>query len=639
MKTMKPFVINRHDRIVFPFNFLPELDFSVFETLEQFEAVIKRDFEEKAPSETDIVARLEAGSYHNRYEVLRDLALNLFWVNRYAMTMYYKRPTRWRDVPRHRDDVFLPVFKPWDVASLTSAIESGYRTLPPKWDSDAEDKSFRILLDVFHYKPGAGAELRAIKPTVSELLANPANVTSHLLAYDPDYPSYDYDHIIECTHPLPEIEALMRQAMILHNQYRWDRTKSALVEVGKLRDDDYVVVFHPRNDDVLQFIRRVKRGGRVRLPRHMPVEPRHPIKPYPPVEVRKRFAVMPRLEAITVYKGERACTNDDLIRNGAWCWSRMTADEILEKTGIEQRLYTELDLEQMALLAAQGALKKSGRRPEEIGAVLFCTCTSTKLIPSVGTWLSGELGIFQTHASCDIVAACAGMSYGLGEAVRLLQEVERPVLVVCAEKFSDKIGTVRTSRMIFGDGAAAMIIGPAPAGMGPDIEVIQTYASGPHSEVNSIIWPNPEFDNNITVYGPEVKALVTRYLKQMIGELTSLPRPDGGAGTLLDAIDLVVPHQANKTMVESLAQAAGVPPERLYFNIERVGNTSAASIPIAIHDAVCEGRIDRPMRVFAPGFGAGAVGGYVVMRVDPAVVAKDERAGVYDRGSDIPVLF
>ena len=639
MKTMKPFVINRHGRIVFPFNFFPELDFSVFETLDQFEAVIKRDFEEKAPTETDIVARIEAGNYHSRYEILRDLALNLFWVNRYAMTMYVKRPTRWRDVPRHRDDVFLPVFKPWDVAALTAAIESGYRALPPKWDSDAEDKSFRILLDVFQCKPGAGAELRAIKPTVAELLANPGNITWHLLAYDPDYPSYEYDSIIEYTNPVPEIEALMRQAMILHNQYRWDRAKSALTEVGKLRDDDYVVVFHPRNDDVLQFIRRVKRGGRARPPRSLPAEPRHPVKPYPPVEVRKRFAVMPRLEAITAYKGEHACTNDDLIRNAAWCWSRMTAAEILEKTGIEQRLYTALDLEQIALLAAQQALKKSGRRPEEIGAVLFCTCTSTKLIPSVATWLSGELGIFQTHASCDIVAACAGMAYGLGEAVRLLQEVERPVMVVCGEKFSDKIGTVRTSRMIFGDGAAVMVVGPAPADAAPDIEVIQTYASGPHSEVNSIIWPNPEFDNNITVYGPEVKALVKRYLKQMIGELTALPHPDGVAGSYMDAIDLVVPHQANKTMVESLAQAAGVAPERLYFNIERVGNTSAASIPLAIYDAVCEGRIDRPMRIFAPGFGAGAVGGYVVMRVDPAVVARSEAGDIHHRRSDIPVLF
>jgi 3-oxoacyl-(acyl-carrier-protein) reductase len=272
----------------------------------------------------------------------------------------------------------------------------------------------------------------------------------------------------------------------------------------------------------------------------------------------------------------------------------------------------------MALLVARQALDKAGRKPAEIGAVLFCSCTSTRLIPSVATWLSGELGLYQTHASCDIVAACAGMSYGFGEAIRLLQEIERPVLVVCAEKFSDKIGTVRTSRMIFGDGAAAVVVGPAPAGAAPDIEVVQTYASGPWSEVNSIIWPNPVFDNNITVYGPEVKALVKRYLMQMIKELTALPNPDGN-GTLMDAIDLVVPHQANKNMVTTLAQAAGIAPERLYFDIERVGNTSAASILLAINDAVQEKKIDRPMRVFAPGFGAGAVGGYVVMRVDPAV--------------------
>jgi 3-oxoacyl-[acyl-carrier-protein] synthase III len=142
------------------------------------------------------------------------------------------------------------------------------------------------------------------------------------------------------------------------------------------------------------------------------------------------------------------------------------------------------------------------------------------------------------------------------------------------------------------------------------------------SEVDSIIWPNPEFDNNITVYGPEVKALVKRYLTQRIAELKTLPHPDGAPGSLLDAIDLVVPHQANKTMVVHYATAAGVPAERLYFDIERVGNTSSASIPIAIHDAVREGVIDRPMRIFAPGFGAGAVGGYVIMRVDPARVAQ-----------------
>jgi 3-oxoacyl-[acyl-carrier-protein] synthase III len=619
---MKPFVINRYGRIVFPFNFFPELDFSAFHTLEQFAAVIKRDFEEKAPNETDIVARVESQAYKGRFEILRDLALHLFWVNRYAMTMYEKRPTRWRDVARHRGDIFLPVFEQRDGSEITAAIEAAYRGLPATWDEGTEDKICRVLLDLFRHKKGAGGELPAIKPTVGEILANPKNLTYHLLAYDPDYPGYGHDDIIEFNHRVPELEALMRQAMVLHNQYRWDRSKTRLTEVGRLHDDDFVVVFHPRNDDVLQFIRRVKGGHRVRPRRPLPAESRRPVLPYPPLQVSSRFKIMPRLEAVAVYKGERPCTNDDLIRNAAYCWSPMTVEEILRKTGIEERLYTELDLDHMALLAAQRALEKSGHRPEEIGAVLFCSCTSVKMMPSLATWLSGQLGIFQTHASCDIVAACAGLPYGLSEAVRLLQEVERPILVVCGEKFSDKIGTVRTSRMIFGDGAAALVIAPAPAGVAPDIEVLQTYASGPMSEVDSIIWPNPEFDNNITVYGPEVRSLVKRYLGQMLGELRALPHPDGKSGaSLLDAVDLVVPHQANKTMVVSIAEAAGVSADRLYFNIDRVGNTSSASIPIALHDAVQEGVINRPMRIFAPGFGAGAVGGYAVLRVDPAVVA------------------
>jgi 3-oxoacyl-(acyl-carrier-protein) reductase len=626
---LKPFVMNRYGRMVFPCNFFPELDFSVFDSLNQFNTVIRRDFGEKAPTETEIVERIKAGEYQSRYEICRDLALNLFWSQRFVLTMYEKRPTRWADMPRHRNDIFLPVYKPRNATGMAAAIEAGYLALPPKCDEEVEDKSFRILLDVFRNKQGAGGEFRAIKPTVDEIVADPKNLTYRLLSYDRDFPGYNYDEVIDCIHPVPELEALMRQAMILHNQYRWDPATSASVEVGKLQDEDYVVAFHPRNSDVTQFIRRVKQNGysephskdqlRASLPLTLALS--EPEKPYPPVIVRDSFTVLPRIEAIAVYEGEVPCTNKDLISNHAYCWSRMTEEDISGKTGIESRCYSELNLEEMSLLAVRAALTKSGRKPAEIGAVLFCSCTSTRLIPSVATWLSGELGLRQTHNSSDIVAACAGMSYGLAAAIRLLQEVKRPIIVVCAEKFSDKIGTVRTSRMIFGDGAAAMVIAPAPAGAESDIEVFQTYASGPWSEVNSIIWPNPEFDNNITVYGPEVKTLAKRYLVQMIDELKALPRLDGKEGSLMDALDLVVPHQANKNMVLDLAQAAGVSADRLYFNIERVGNTSSASILLAIHDAVREGRIDRPMRVFAPGFGAGAVGGYVVMRVDPAVVS------------------
>ncbi len=625
---LKPFVINSHGRIVFPGNFFPELDFRVFKSLKQFAAVIRRDFGEKAPTEVEIAARVKAGEYKTRYELCRDLVLNRFWVNRYTLTMYEKRATRWGDLPRQRDDIFLPVYKPRDSSAVATAIEAGYQDLPPSWDEELEDRSFGILLNVFRNSLSAGGELRPVRPTVAEALADPANRTRQLRLYDPDYLSYTFDDVVDCLHPVPELEALMRQCMILHNQYPWDPSTSMQTEIGKLKNDDYVVAFYPRNEEVLRFIQRVKQdenwGPRIRPNRMIRPDTlalSQPIKPYPPVDVNKRFKILPRFEAIAVYEGEVTCTNADLIRNHAYCWSRMSAAEISAKTGIEERRYTQLPLEDMALLAAKKALAKSGRRPAEIGAVLFCTCTSTKLIPSVATWLSGELGLMQTHSSCDIVAACAGMSYGLAEAVRLLQEIDRPVLLVCAEKFSDKIGTVRTSRMIFGDGAAAVIVAPAPEGTPSDIDFFQTYASGPWSEVNSIIWPNPEFDNNITVYGPEVKALVTRYLKEMMGELAQLPDPNGGGGSLIDAIDLVVPHQANKNMVLTLAEAAGIPAEHIFFNIERVGNTSSASILIAVHDAVREGRIDRPMRIFAPGFGAGAVGGYVVMRVDPAIVS------------------
>ena len=100
--------------------------------------------------------------------------------------------------------------------------------------------------------------------------------------------------------------------------------------------------------------------------------------------------------------------------------------------------------------------------------------------------------MYQTHTSVDLVAACAGFPYGLVDATRILQEVQRPILLVCAEKFSDKVGSVRTSRMIFGDAAAALVLAPAPAGHRGDLDVLQTYASGPVSEVNAIIWPNAD---------------------------------------------------------------------------------------------------------------------------------------------------
>ena len=626
MTVVQPFVVNSHGRMVFPSNFAPELDFTVIDDLDQLEAVIRRDFAAKAPTGTDILHRIEAGDhYTTRFELARDVALHLFWTNRFAMTMYDKRPTRWRDVPRHRDDVFLPVLTPWeDGERKVEAVERTYAALPPAWDGAVEDRIFRVLFDVLRHKRFHATELPAVKPTVAEILADPTRQTYALPSYDPDHPVYRHGEILDVTEDVAELEALHRWAMVLHNQYPWNREQTRLAPVGELRDADYAAGAHPRNAHVRDCLRRMAGApgpGRHRgLGTTSRVRAVAPVRPYPPVRVRERFAVLPRIAALAVVKGERLCTNDDLIRNTAYSWSPMSAQEITDKTGIESRCYTARPLEDLALQASRAALAHAGYGPADVGAVLFCTCTSTRLIPSVATWLSGQLGIGQTHSSCDVVAACAGLPYGLAEAVRLLQEVERPVLLVCGEKFSDKIGNVRPARMIFGDGAAALVVAPAGPGGPTDVEVFQTYAGGPVSEVNSIVWPNPEFDNNITVYGPEVRSLAGRYLTQMIGELAAEPDPDGVAASLLDSIDLVVPHQANKTMVVALAGKAGLRPEQLYFNIDKVGNTSAASIPLAIADAVADGVITAPTRVFAPGFGAGAVGGYAVLRVDPTVV-------------------
>jgi 3-oxoacyl-[acyl-carrier-protein] synthase-3 len=177
---MKPFVINQHGRLVLPSNIFPEIDFSALDTLDQLSAVIKRDFEEKAPTATDIVNRIQSGSYKGRYDLLRDLGLHLFWVNRYSITMYEKRPTPWRNVPKRRPDVFLPIVTPWiDGASKIHSIRSGFRNLPTTWDAETENNIFERLFDVLSTKRHQAGELPAIKPTVAEILENPEPDVSH----------------------------------------------------------------------------------------------------------------------------------------------------------------------------------------------------------------------------------------------------------------------------------------------------------------------------------------------------------------------------------------------------------------------------------------------------------------------------
>ena len=367
---MHSFELNKHGKIVFPANCFPDLDFSTFESIEQLDAVIRRDFDSKAPTGTDILDRIKTGAYQTKFELMRDMALNLFWANRFKITMYDVRPTRWADVPRSRDDIFIPIQTPWeDRETKVTAVQSAYPGLPAQWDDEVEDSIFEILFDVFGHRRNHATKLSAVVPTVTELLSDPGNQTLRLNRYDPDFRRYSYAEIIDCNEDVAELEALRRWSMVLHNQYPWSRSEAALTAVSELRDDDYVVVFHPRDLDVHLFLSRVASGH---APKHAaPAAPEvsAPIRPYPAIDVRKDLAVAPRIEAIAAVHGEVVCTNEDLIRNSAYNWSPMSADEISAKTGIEQRRYTFDSLEDLSLRAARSALAHAqvGARPDRSG--------------------------------------------------------------------------------------------------------------------------------------------------------------------------------------------------------------------------------------------------------------------------------
>ena len=191
-------------------------------------------------------------------------------------------------------------------------------------------------------------------------------------------------------------------AMTLHS-VPWDRARGRLARASEIGDDDFVILFVPaaaRSD--------VHRAGTRR-------QAAAPPSKRPPGRPRRlcRRSWWPRVHrppqdrGSGVEKGEVVCTNDDVIRNTAYSWSPMPSAEISSKTGIEPPLHGARP-RIIGLSAARAALERSGRSADEIAAVIFCSCTNTRLIPSVATWISGQLGIYQTHASFDLVAACAG---------------------------------------------------------------------------------------------------------------------------------------------------------------------------------------------------------------------------------------
>ena len=242
----KPFVINRHGRLVFPSNFLADLDFTVIETEEQL-AVVRRDFEAKAPTGTDIMAKPESGGYATRYELMRDVALNLFWVNRFAMTMYEKRPIRWRDVPRRREDVFLPILTPWqDGERKVAAVRRAIATLPRAWDAEAEDRIFGVLFDVFRHSCTTPRSCRRSSRPSPRRWPTPSSLTFCLRPTTPTSRSSATTRSSTAREEVPELEALHALVDGAAQPVPVGPVAVRLTAVGELDDDDVRGRVHAR---------------------------------------------------------------------------------------------------------------------------------------------------------------------------------------------------------------------------------------------------------------------------------------------------------------------------------------------------------------------------------------------------------
>ena len=208
--------------------------------------------------------------------------------------MYDKRPTRWADLPRTRSDVFLPVLEPWEEGEHQGRRRPGglsARCRPSGTRASRTASSASCSTSSRNRKHHA-TTLPAIKPTVAEFLRAagqpdlPAARTTTPTTRSTTTPTSSTAH-----EDVPELEALHRWAMVLHNQYPWDRSQVELAEAGELADDDVVVAFHPRNREVRAFLRppaeRRRRAGRAARRR----ESRPPVRPFPEIDVRRQFTV------------------------------------------------------------------------------------------------------------------------------------------------------------------------------------------------------------------------------------------------------------------------------------------------------------------------------------------------------------
>ena len=294
-----------------------------------------------------------------------------------------------------------------------------------------------------------------------------------------------------------------------------------------------------------------------------------------------------------------------------------SADWIVERSGIHERRIAapEEDTVSMAVLAGRRALAAAGIEPEQLSYIILGTNTPAHFFPAGAIRIQEELGIGGEAAAFDLQAGCCGFNYALYVGERLVAPEGKYALVIGSDvcsRFTD--WTDRTTCLLFGDGAGAVVIGPSRQG-----RIIKSFIA---SKLNEKLYCESEFGRGVSPFLPPETHSPRHFLRMDGPEIfkfavnavkLSIPRILEMAGMTREDIDYLIIHQGNYRILEAGAKFARMPMDKVFVNIHRYGNTSAASVPIALHEALKEGKIKPGDKVVLISFGAGATWGATLL--------------------------
>ena len=294
-------------------------------------------------------------------------------------------------------------------------------------------------------------------------------------------------------------------------------------------------------------------------------------------------------------------------------------DWIIQRTGIKERRIVEngVTTSDLATQASLRAMEDAGVSPKDLDMIITSTITPDHIFPSTSCYIQQKIGATRACAF-DILAACAGFIYALSIGQSFINSgAMKTVLVVgaeCLSKITDY--TDRATCVLFGDGAGAVIIQRNPV----KHEILSSSLAADGSEADVLIMPgggarNPASLESIQqrlhyiqFKGKEVFKLAINNITNLILETTK------ENGLTLDDIDLIIPHQSNLRIIEATMEKLGLPMEKAFVNIDKYGNTSSASVPIAIDEARKEGRLRKGNIVMLVAFGGGLTWGSSLIR-------------------------